>query len=180
MLAEVEALGQIEAALTDACPGVDGPRIAPMLLEQWDEIAYPQAWTQVLRFELVPEAQRGLRAVLAALGRPDPATMDVIQAYQDELNGLVEPLQARATRQDTRVGAAIRAAIEPHLPEPLRAESLSRIALGFVASTPGVTCVLNGMRHPAYVEDAVGAMTLPAVPDVTAVAGALAAATAPG
>jgi predicted aldo/keto reductase-like oxidoreductase len=32
-----------------------------------------------------------------------------------------------------------------------------------VASTPGVTAVLNGMRTPAYVEDAVAIMEWPAL-----------------
>jgi hypothetical protein len=59
------------------------------------------------------------------------------------------------------------------LPVALADESLSRIALDVVASTPGVGCVLCGMRHPAYVEDAVGVMALPAIPDVTAVGAGL-------
>lgn len=79
---------------------------------------------------------------------------------------LADPLPAG----DPRAADLIRAAIEPHLPLELRGESLSRLALDFVASTPGVTCVLNGMRNPAYVADAVGMMTLLPIPDVTAVA----------
>ena len=67
--------------------------------------------------------------------------------------------------------------MQPFLPPALMNESLSRLALDFVASTPGVGCVLCGMRHPAYVEDAAGLMTLPPVPDVRAVAAALASAT---
>jgi aryl-alcohol dehydrogenase-like predicted oxidoreductase len=78
------------------------------------------------------------------------------------------------------VGAAIRAAIEPCLPPELAGESLSRIALDFVASTPGVSCVLNGMRHPAYVADAAGVLALPPITDVRSVASALAAATTTG
>ncbi|MEC4674602.1 MAG: hypothetical protein VST68_10470, partial [Nitrospirota bacterium] len=38
-------------------------------------------------------------------------------------------------------------------------ESLSRKALWTVASTPGVTCVLNGMRSPEYVTDALGILS---------------------
>lgn len=179
--ARVEGVGQLETALAEASPGVDGPRVATLLLDHWDEIAYPQAWTQFLRFQLVPEAQRGLRMVLGSLEqRPEPELVSLVQAYQDELNGLVEPLQVRATRQDARVGEAIRAAIQPHLPPELAEASLSRLAMNFVASTPGVTCVLNGMRHPGYVADAVGVMTLPPVPDVKAVAKTLAAASTLG
>jgi aryl-alcohol dehydrogenase-like predicted oxidoreductase len=112
-------------------------------------------------------------------GRPEANMMRLIQTYQDELNALVEPLQARATRQDARVGEQIRAAIQPHLPLDLWTESLSRLALDFVASTPGVSCVLCGMRHSTYVADAAGILTLPPVPDVVAIAQALADATRP-
>jgi len=169
--ARVASLGQREAALAAHAPGVEPPRISEMLLERWEELAYPQAFQQVLRFEVVPEAQRGLRVVLdAAGGRPDPPAMEAIQAYQDALNELIEPLQARASRQDRQIGEQIRAAISPALPPALHRESLSRIALDVVASTPGVSCVLCGMRHPAYVEDAASVMALPPIPDVVAVA----------
>ena len=172
--ARVAALGEQEAALAAGASGAAPPRISDMILERWDELAYPQAFQQVLRFEVVPEAQRGLNALVAALGDPpDQVQLERIRAYQDALNALIEPLQARASRQDARVGEQIRAAIQPPLPGPLHGESLSRIALDFVASTPGVSCVLCGMRHPAYVEDAVGVMSLPTIPDVGAVARSL-------
>ncbi len=173
--ARVAALGQFEALLGRDAEGVEPPQVSALLIERWDELSYPQAFQQALRFEVVPEAQRGLRSLVAALGDPpDPERLGLIQAYQDELNALIEPLQARASRQDSGVTDQIRAAIEPCLPPEIRTESLSRIALDFVASTPGVSCVLNGMRHVAYVEDAVGVATLPKIPDPAAVARALA------
>jgi uncharacterized protein len=172
--ARVEALGEQEAALAAGAPDVDPPHVSELLLDRWEELTYPQAFQQVFRFEVVPEAQRGLAALVGVLHRaPDPAQHARVQAYQDLLNELVEPLQARASRQDARVGEQIRAAIRPALPPGLWDESLSRIALDFVASTPGVSCALCGMRHPAYVEDAVGVLALPPIPDVGAVAGRL-------
>ena len=45
-------------------------------------------------------------------------------------------------------------------------ESLSRKALWVLASTPGVTCVLNGMRTPAYVADSMGILSWSPLPDV--------------
>jgi aryl-alcohol dehydrogenase-like predicted oxidoreductase len=44
-------------------------------------------------------------------------------------------------------------ALNPMLPESKRTESMSRKALWVLASTPGVTCVLNGMRTVRYVQD---------------------------
>jgi hypothetical protein len=171
----VEALGEREAVLAAQAPEIVGPRVAELLLGIWEEMAYPQAFQQLFRDEIVPEAQRGLRALVSTLGQPpDPARLDAIQAYQDEINALVEPLQNRATRQNADIGQEIRAAVVPLLPTAYQQESLSRMAMGFVASTAGVACVLNGMRHPIYVEDAVGLMSLPPIPDVAAVARALA------
>ena len=53
---------------------------------------------------------------------------------------------------------AIRARLDPLLPEPLRAATLSCKAIAVLANTLGVTCVLNGMRRPGYVDDALGAL----------------------
>jgi hypothetical protein len=50
--------------------------------------------------------------------------------------------------------AAITAELDPLLPAGRRAESLSRKAIWVVASTPGVTTVLVGMRSDEYVDDA--------------------------
>ena len=43
--------------------------------------------------------------------------------------------------------------INPFLPETKHQEPFSRKALWALISTSGVSCVLNGMRHPVYVED---------------------------
>lgn len=172
--ARVGALLALEGLLAEAFPEVNGPRVAGLLLERWDEIAHPHAWAQIFRYELLPEARRGLGALVSWMGqRPDSDRVGLLQAYEDALNGLVEPLQARATRQPPEVAAQIRRSIEPHLPPELRGQSLSRIALSFAVSTPGVSCVLNGMRHPAYVDDALGILGLPPIKDVQAVARAV-------
>ncbi len=172
--ARVEALARGEAELGAAFPDAQPsatPHVAAVLHEHWEESRYPQAWTQLLRGELAPEARRGLGALLATVGgRPNPTQMAKLHSYQEELSALVERLQARASQQDPSLAASIRAALEPHVSPKLREQSLSRLALSFVASSPGVTCILNGMRDPAYVADAVGVMGLPPVPDVVAVA----------
>ena len=46
---------------------------------------------------------------------------------------------------------------------PQSPESLSRMALSVVAQLDGVSCVLNGMRTPAYVDDAMYATDMPRV-----------------
>ena len=53
---------------------------------------------------------------------------------------------------------AVTSKIHTAIPELPTGETLSRNALWVVASTPGVTCVLNGMRSVEYVCDAIGIM----------------------
>ncbi len=55
--------------------------------------------------------------------------------------------------------------IDPYLPEARRRASLSQKALWVLASTPGVTCMLNGMRRPAYVEDSMAILSWAPLPD---------------
>jgi aryl-alcohol dehydrogenase-like predicted oxidoreductase len=53
------------------------------------------------------------------------------------------------------------------------AMTLSQIALQFVASTPGVTTVLNGMRRVSYVTDATACLGMEDLPDVHALVAAM-------
>jgi aryl-alcohol dehydrogenase-like predicted oxidoreductase len=86
-------------------------------------------------------------------------------------NGMIRLAAGRSQR----VHDVISAAIDPFLPEKRRGESLSRKALWVLASTPGVSCVLNGMRTPRYVDDSLGilpwAPIIPVVPIYQAVQG---------
>lgn len=83
--------------------------------------------------------------------------------YHDELDRLLRSLRREAAEQSATRSERIRSAIDPLLPESRRSEGLSRTALWTVASTPGVTCVLNGMRRSTYVADAVGILRWPAL-----------------
>ena len=89
--------------------------------------------------------------------------------YLPELQKLLGELRREAALKSQEATAGIAAALDPLLPSERRAESLSRKALWVVASTPGVSCVLNGMRSPAYVDDALGILSWPGLPDPLAV-----------
>jgi aryl-alcohol dehydrogenase-like predicted oxidoreductase len=88
------------------------------------------------------------------------------QAWVQELAAMINPLFEEIGRflggqeQPTsdRVRAGLRKAGYPET-----GETLSRMALNVLVSTPGVDCVLNGMRRVEYVEDAMGAADLPKV-----------------
>ncbi|MCI0408620.1 MAG: hypothetical protein L0191_08660, partial [Acidobacteria bacterium] len=73
--------------------------------------------------------------------------------YLPALGDLLAIFRAQAAASSQQRSDGIAAALNPELPEPLRGETLSRKALHAVASVPGVSCVLNGMRHSDYVAD---------------------------
>ncbi|MCC7103517.1 MAG: aldo/keto reductase [Chloroflexi bacterium] len=167
----VEQVREQEALLGRWASGAQPPATATIFDDRWDETKALETWDPLVRGEIVPEARRGLGDVLRAAGpRPSPEIEREVGRYQQRLHALFERLQERAQLRDPRVSAQIRAALERFVPPALLHESLSRLALDFVVSTPGVTSALNGMRHLAYVHDAVGVMAMPPLPDVRAIA----------
>jgi hypothetical protein len=68
----------------------------------------------------------------------------------------------------------VEAVLDPLLPAERRRETLQRKALWVVASTPGVSSVLVGMRDPAYVRDAAAVLDWPPLDDPARVFRALA------
>jgi uncharacterized protein YyaL (SSP411 family)/aryl-alcohol dehydrogenase-like predicted oxidoreductase len=93
--------------------------------------------------------------------------------YLGELQKLLAELGRKASEKTRARLEAVTAALDPHLPAERRGESISRKALWVAASTPGVSCVLNGMRRVAYVDDALGVLPWPPLPNVEAVYGAV-------
>lgn len=85
--------------------------------------------------------------------------------YLEALQTLLAVARDAAADRSARAARAITAALDPSLPGERRGEALARKALWTVASTPGVTCVLNGMRRPDYVEDAGAVLSWPPLED---------------
>jgi hypothetical protein len=93
--------------------------------------------------------------------------------YVPELDRLLDGFRAEAGSRSQVQSRAIAAAVDPLLPPERRGASLSQKTLWTVASTPGVTTVLVGMRRPAYVEDATAVLGWPPLPDARPVYEAL-------
>ncbi|MBN2192630.1 MAG: DUF255 domain-containing protein [Polyangiaceae bacterium] len=73
--------------------------------------------------------------------------------YVSHLEGALAALRARAADRSRERLGALRSAVVETLPEARRQEALARIAVWTVASLPGVSSVLVGMRRPAYVRE---------------------------
>ena len=127
-------------------------RIRPLIqnLEHWEQIEYQM---------IAPHINQVLRALTHHF------TGDLAEKWQDwrdrylpELLRLLRELRREATLKSREKTSAVTRVIDPLLPESRRHQSLSRKALWILTSTPGVTCVLNGMRTPAYVSDSLGVL----------------------
>jgi uncharacterized protein YyaL (SSP411 family)/aryl-alcohol dehydrogenase-like predicted oxidoreductase len=80
------------------------------------------------------------------------------ESYLAELDDLLLELRRQAAQISEAHAANLSVAIDPALPPDRQRESLSRKALWTVMSTPGVTCVLNGMRNAVYVDDSLAVL----------------------
>jgi aryl-alcohol dehydrogenase-like predicted oxidoreductase len=87
------------------------------------------------------------------------------RAWRDQYRQAVEQtmlalrhLAALATRAET---GALMAALERSLPAELRGRGAAARAIAVLASTPGVSAVLVGMRRPEYVRQALTALPAP-------------------
>ena len=116
-------------------------------------------WRQVEAHMLLPAVNQVVSELDRAL-RDDAARRwrDWRARYLPELQRFVEELRRQAALKSRAAVEALERAVDPLLPDEQREESLSRKALWVLASTPGVTTVLIGMRTPAYVEDALGVL----------------------
>lgn len=122
-------------------------RLRPQIqgLEHWEQIEHRMIAPQVNQvFQLL---DRGLSGDVAA--QWEKWRQRYVPEFLTLLRGLRHEATVRSRTQTDRVTQAI----DRFLPASRRTSSLSQKALWILASTPGVTCVLNGMRTPRYVED---------------------------
>ena len=75
-----------------------------------------------------------------------------------ELLTLLRGLRRDATERSRRRTAVVATALDAVLPQARRSATLAQKALWVLASTPGVTSVLNGMRTSAYVKDSMAVL----------------------
>jgi len=135
-----------------------------------DRLQSLEQWRHIEGQLIVPQIVQVLRALDGGL---TGSLADTWRRWRDryvpQLQRLLAALEGRAAARSQVVSDTIARAIDPHLPLRAQDESLSRKSLWVVASTPGVTCVLNGMRARPYVEDATGVLGWPPLDDPLAV-----------
>jgi len=124
-------------------------RVRPSVqnLEHWDQIESQTIGPHVNRvFQLLTQHFTGRK-------EEEKIWESWRDKYVPELVALLKVMRMEAAQKSAKTLSELRQIFDPLLPEDKREESFSRKALWTVASTPRVTSVLNGMRHPVYVED---------------------------
>ena len=116
-------------------------------------------WEQIEQQMIAPHVNQVVQALSRHLTGTAAAQWEAWRdRYVPQLLNLLGGLRREATERSRTKTASVSATLDPLLPEARRKESLSRKALWVLASTPGVTCVLNGMRSPDYAGDSLAVM----------------------
>ena len=127
-------------------------------------------WEQIEQHMIAPQINQVLQTLSRHLSGAISEQWETWRdRYIPELLTLLRGLRREATERSRARTASVTAAIDPLLPVPRRTDSLSRKALWILASTPGVTCVLNGMRTPHYVDEALAVLRWESLKDVMSV-----------
>ncbi len=161
----LRAVGELEqeyrSKLAPAIP-YGGKGIEPKDFFTWAEelgavrsrIQGLEHWEQIEHQTLAPHINQVLQALPRILqGEAAKQWEDWRDRYIPRLLPLLGMLRREAAEKSRARAEMVAGRVNPLLPDSKRAESLSRKALWVLASTPGVTCVLNGMRTVRYVKD---------------------------
>jgi hypothetical protein len=124
-------------------------------------------WEQVEHQMVAPHLNQVVRALNQVLSGEQAERWEGWRdRYLPELLRLLKSLKGEAAERSRRRVERISEAITPLLPLSIARSPLSQKALRVVMSTPGVTCVLNGMRTRIYVDDSFGTLRGTLLPNV--------------
>ena len=160
-----------------------GQGMAPAEFFNWAEelrrirpqIQGVEHWEQIEQHMIAPHVNQVLQAVSRHLSGSMAEQWETWRdRYVPELLLLLRGLQREAAERSRHRAAAISERVNPLLPVPRRSESLSRRALWVLASTPGISCVLNGMRTVSYAQDSLAVLSWEPAKEVSAVYGQMA------
>ncbi len=152
--------------------------VAQQLGEFMSRVQDRNQWEQILQQHLIPQINAYLRQTgIACLNQHQTEWEGLLAQYVDALNSLFATITEIFNRVDAEKVEPISQALNLHLSDVQGALTLSQRALNFVTSSPGVSVVLNGMKHEVYVEDSMQIMEVPDFPQPLALVESLASET---
>ncbi len=128
----------------------------------FDEFIIPQSWQMDTAVESLQQQTPEMAEWLA----------NWQQQYHAALSTVLNAVAQVAKLRDTQRNAPLLNELQQRAPRQWAEADLAALALNAVASIPGVTCVLNGVRQPHHVADAVMTFELGDFPDPAKVVGA--------
>jgi uncharacterized protein len=167
---QLEAVRKLEADYRETiAPAIQhsGQGLTPAEFFNWaaelerlrPQIQGLEHWEQIEHHTIAPQVNQVLQTISRHLtGAVSEQWEEWRDRYVPQLLTLLRGLRREATERSRGRTAMVAAAIDPLLPPARRSDSLSRKALWVLASTPGVSSVLNGMRTPQYVNDALAVL----------------------
>lgn len=144
------------------------------LIEQLAELA-PQVedlvhWRQIEQQYVIPRVNFVAGTVARGIKETQQSRWQAWWGhFSSALQDLLYDIGRQAAEKSLGPAREIASAIDPVLPSERRAENLSRKALWVLASTPGVSSVLVGMRRTPYVTDAMAITAWPPLDDTSTV-----------
>lgn len=152
---------------------------AVQLGESYRDFQGTEHWQQIFSQVVQPQVQGNLQILTRALGQAPagPDQRERAQRWNEwterfirAINEVLRLIGVYQTRRSADVAADVRQRLADAWPETvptaIRTAPLSQQAIAAVAALDGVSCVLNGMRTPAYVADSTAVMRLPAAESV--------------
>ncbi|MCY4613990.1 MAG: DUF255 domain-containing protein [Nitrospira sp.] len=111
-------------------------------------------WDQIESQMIAPHINQAFQAAARHLSQEKATDWENWRTrYISKLLLLLKIVRQESARKSEQHLQAITTSLDGFLPDEKRGEPLSRKALWSLTSTPGVTCVLNGIRTTGYVED---------------------------
>lgn len=128
--------------------------LADELRELRSQIHNLEHWDQIESQMIAPHINQALQVATKHLGQEKATDWENWRTrYVSKLLLLLKITRQEAAKKSAQHLQSVTATLDRFLPEEKRGEPLSRKALWSLTSTPGVTCVLNGIRTTDYVED---------------------------
>ena len=128
--------------------------LADELRDLRSQIHSLEHWDQIESQMIAPHVNQAFQVTAGHLDRDKATDWENWRTrYVSKLLLLLKIVRQEAAKKSEHHLQSVTATLDRFLPEEKRGAPLSRKALWSLTSTPGVTCVLNGIRTTDYVED---------------------------